>query len=321
MKKEPGILSSEKENLHPRNKHRSRYNFKELVAVCKELTQYVKMYGQNNETIDFSDPKAVRTLNKALLKKFYDISFWEIPANYLSPGIPGRADYIHYAADLLASCNDGVIPAGHTVRVLDIGVGANCVYPMIGKKEYGWHFTGSDTDPVAIQSVKKISTSNPVLTGGIDCRLQENTNNIFKGIIKTGERFDLVICNPPFHTSAEAAAAGTTKKIKNLRTGKKGERVLNFGGQSNELWCVGGEASFVYRMILESAEMPQSCFWFTTLISDKNHLPAVYKILERAGVSGQKTIDMSQGQKKSRIVAWTFLTKEQQHSWRQARWL
>jgi len=33
-----------------------------------------------------------------------------------------------------------------------------------------------------------------------------------------------------------------------------------------------------------------------------------------------KTIPMGQGNKTSRIVAWTFLSKEQQKEWRNKRW-
>src|SRR3546814_1857048 len=34
--------------------------------------------------------------------------------------VPGRADYVHLLADLLASHNEGTIPRGAAVKVLDI---------------------------------------------------------------------------------------------------------------------------------------------------------------------------------------------------------
>jgi 23S rRNA (adenine1618-N6)-methyltransferase len=40
-----------------------------------------------------------------------------------APPIPGRADYIHQIADLLATCNKKVVPTGADIRILDIGVG------------------------------------------------------------------------------------------------------------------------------------------------------------------------------------------------------
>jgi 23S rRNA (adenine1618-N6)-methyltransferase len=230
----------EKTRLHIRNKHRERYDFKSLVETCPELAPFVKLNIYDDESIDFANPEAVKMLNEALLKHYYDISEWDIPENYLCPPIPGRADYIHHAADLLGSDNYGRIPTGQKIKCLDIGVGANCVYPIIGVKEYDWFFIGAEIDPVAIVSANKIIESNPVLTGKIELRLQPQPNDIFFGIIQKDERFDLTVCNPPFHASLAEAQAGTLRKLNNLNTDKTTEPVLNFGGQSSELWCKGG---------------------------------------------------------------------------------
>ncbi|MCP5854081.1 RlmF-related methyltransferase, partial [Klebsiella pneumoniae] len=84
----------------------------------------------------------------------------DIPADYLCPPIPGRADYIHVAADLLAEDNAGEVPKGAQVRALDIGVGVNCIYPLLGHSDYRWRFLGSDIDPVALASAKAIVQAN-----------------------------------------------------------------------------------------------------------------------------------------------------------------
>ena len=73
-------------------------------------------------------------------------------------------------------------------------------------------------------------------------------------------------------------------------------------------------------MVQESARRPNSCRWFTTLISKKETLPGVYRALATAGATAVRTIDMAQGQKKSRLVAWTFLTAAQQENWQKTRW-
>jgi 23S rRNA (adenine1618-N6)-methyltransferase len=311
---------TEKTTLHPRNKHKSSYNFKELINCCPELNSFVFVNQYNNETIDFSDPQAVKSLNKALLKFFYEVSDWNIPENYLCPPIPGRADYIHYMADLLASCNNEEIPEGSSVSVLDIGIGANAVYPLIGIKEYDWAFVGSDIDPVSIQSVHKIIVSNPYLKNKLEVRLQKSKTDIFKGIIKEKERFDLTICNPPFHTSAAEALEGTMRRQKNMGIKTKGKPILNFGGQNNELWCEGGEAKFVADMVRESSDIPSSCYWFSSLLSSKDSLTGVYRALEKVKAKEIKTIEMKQGQKVSRIIAWTFLSVEEQKNWRSEKW-
>ena len=164
--------------LHPRNKHQGRYDFKELISSCPELAPFVRLNNYNDESIDFSNAKAVMMLNKALLKHFYKIDYWNIPEGYLCPPIPGRADYIHHIADLLASSNNGKIPTGSQIKCLDIGVGANCIYPIIGNKEYGWSFVGSDIDPVSIQSANEIIENNASLKGNVTLRLQLNLSLI-----------------------------------------------------------------------------------------------------------------------------------------------
>jgi 23S rRNA (adenine1618-N6)-methyltransferase len=320
MKKIKKEHPKEKTKLHPRSKHRERYDFKLLIGSSPELARYVKVNEYGDESIDFFNPIAVKALNTALLKHFYGIDFWDIPSDYLCPPIPGRADYIHHVADLLGTRNKKNIPTGKKIRVLDIGTGANLIYPILGNKEYGWSFTGSETDPVALASARSIIESNPSLKGKIELRIQNNEKDIFHGIIKKNEIFDLTICNPPFHASLEEAQSGTMRKLKNLKPNRKGKPVLNFGGNQNELWCKGGEKRFVGVMIRESQQFAKSCFWFSTLIAKEVNLKSIYDALERAKVSYVKTISMGQGNKKSRIVAWTYLSIEEQQAWIDARW-
>lgn len=283
-----------------------------------ELSDYViKIENKNNiddQSIDFSNPNAVKALNKALLKYFYNIDNWDIPKNYLCPPIPGRADYIHQIADLMGSTNGGVIPRGNSIRILDVGVGANCVYPFIAHNEYGWNIVGSDIDPVALSSATQIIKTNK-LSESIELRLQTSPENIFKGIILEKELFDITISNPPFHSSLEEARMGSQRKIRNLSSVKDSSKnsqkktTLNFGGVANELWCAGGEVAFATKIIKESVEFQTNCLWFSTLISKHTSLPIIYDELKKIGIKNFKTIDMAQGQKKSRIVAWTFQKK------------
>ncbi|MCK5729539.1 MAG: 23S rRNA (adenine(1618)-N(6))-methyltransferase RlmF [Draconibacterium sp.] len=304
-----------KVKLHSRNKHRGRYDFKLLCESCPELNPHVKVNEFNDETIDFFNSESVKTLNVALLKHYYGIKFWDIPKNYLCPPIPGRADYIHYMADLLRDSFNNVIPTGDKIKCLDIGVGANCVYPIIGNVEYGWSFVGSDIDFLAVESAKKIVESNPQLIGKIALRLQKNQKNIFSGIIRENERFHITFCNPPFHSTAAEAEFGTLRKLSNLKKKKVKYSVLNFGGKSNELWCDGGEEKFVSDMIFQSKKFAAYCLWFSSLISKQSHLNKIYIALKNVGVVNFKTIPMGQGNKTSRVVAWTFLTTREQKKW------
>ena len=310
----------EKVRLHKRNKHRSRYDFPALLVTFPALKSFVSANKFGDSSIDFGDPAAVKALNTALLMHYYDMVHWDIPQGYLCPPIPGRADYIHYIADVLSQKFFGKIPTGSGIKCLDIGVGANCVYPIIGNKEYGWSFIGTDIDAVSIDAANKIIYNNPTLKNILELRLQPKSQNIFKNIILDDEKIDLTICNPPFHASHQEAQAATLRKLKNLNLLESERPTLNFGGKSNELWCDGGEERFLNIMIAESKLYAQSCFWFTTLVSKQSNLKRAIAKLSEVGVQEYKTIPMGQGNKTSRILAWTFLSLEQQRVWSKNRW-
>ncbi len=309
--------NSQKDNLHPRNIHRSRYDFELLISNCPELKAFISINKYGIETIDFSNPLAVKTLNKALLQTYYEIQNWDIPKNYLCPPIPGRADYIHYIADLLAEMNHGQIPEGNSVMGLDIGTGANLIYPILGNSIYNWSFVATDIYKTSIENCSKIIEVNPKLIDTISLQQQTESRFIFKNIIIPEDRFTFTMCNPPFHASAEEANKSTSRKVSNLNPKEKKNTnpVLNFGGQNAELWCNGGEIGFVTQMIYESVKYASQVLWFTTLVSKKENLSSIYKTLKKVNAVSVKTIEMSQGQKNSRIVAWSFLSKPEQQKW------
>ncbi|MCY1266509.1 Ribosomal RNA large subunit methyltransferase F [compost metagenome] len=306
--------------LHPRNRHQGRYDFPQLIKSSPELARFVILNPYGKESIDFANPEAVKVFNRALLRDFYGIAHWDIPAGYLCPPIPGRADYLHYLADLLAEGNQGSVPRGAAVRVLDIGVGANCIYPLIGQRDYGWKFLGADIDATALASARAIVQANR-LGDAIDLRRQPDPQQIFLGLLEDGECFALSMCNPPFHSSAEEARSGSRRKWKNLGKQDPARKlpVLNFGGQSNELWCEGGEAAFLKRMATQSAQVPNRVLWFSSLVSKAGNLPGFQAALKKAGAREVRTVDMAQGQKQSRFVAWTFLDRDGHRAWRE-RW-
>jgi len=318
-------MSSEKDQkgkarLHSRNKNRERYDLSALTTSNPELKNYIMPNKFGVESVDFSNPLAVKLLNKALLNHYYGIKNWEFPDENLCPPIPGRADYIHHIADLLGENNFGTIPIGDKITCLDVGIGASCIYPIIGVTEYDWKFIGSDIDPKSIASAQNIVNSNSSIKDKIECRLQKNSKDVFHGIIGKEDKIDLIICNPPFHSSIEDAQKGTRRKIKNLSGKKVKTPELNFAGISNELICDGGEYKFIQNMIRESEKFSKNCYWFSTLVSKQSNLKGIYKLLEKIEANQIKTIPMGTGNKSSRIVAWTFLSREEQKEWRETRW-
>lgn len=292
-------------NLHPRNKHNSNYEFKALIETLPDLKAFVHVNKFGNQSIDFANPEAVRTLNKALLKHFYNITYYELPKTNLCPPIPCRADYIHHIADILAKEINGTLPTGSGIKILDIGTGANCIYPIIGHQEYGWTFVGTEVDKPATKTANTIIENNPGLKDSVSIRLQDNKRNIFKGIIQPNEKFDCTICNPPFHNSKEEATKGTQRKLKNLGKEVAIKPTLNFGGQNNELWCEGGELAFITNMIYESAHFKTQCKFFSSLVSKKENLKPLFTILKKVNTQFQ-VIKMNQGNKTTRILIWNF---------------
>ena len=145
-------------SLHLKNKHLKGYNFTELCVACPVLKKFVFTNKFGTETIDFANAEGIKELNTALLLTYYNIKFWKFPDDNLCPPIPGRADYIFHLAELL-----GFDTAAHSketlqrhVRILDLGCGANCIYPLLGKSLFGWSFIGSETDKMALESAETI---------------------------------------------------------------------------------------------------------------------------------------------------------------------
>jgi 23S rRNA (adenine1618-N6)-methyltransferase len=303
--------------MHPRNIHRSGYDFDQLTEAMPTLAQFVHLSPRGRKTIDFADPAGVKMLNAALLKRYYNIDVWDIPEGYLCPPIPGRADYIHAIADLIPKHK---LP--QTITGLDIGTGANLIYPIIGTQVYNWRFVGSDTDKIALQSAKLIQSANSVLKGAVQIRHQTNKDNVFKGVVSHQDDFAFSMCNPPFHASPLAASAGSMRKNDNLRKNrnkrnpdvvfinkdkKVNQSLLNFAGQSNELWCEGGELGFIQGMVLESVKYQQQIKWFTSLVSKKESLAPIKRTIASVKATEVKVINMEQGSKMSRIIAWRFV--------------
>ena len=295
-----------KSNHHHRNKNRENYNLEELVIAIPELKKYIVPNKFGSDSINFADPKAVKLLNQALLKFYYDIGSWEFPDENLCPPIPGRADYLHHVADLLKETNFGRMPNNGKITVLDIGTGASCIYPILGVAEYDFNFITSDIDERSIDSAQNIIDKNSKLNGKIELRLQENANHIFTGIINKNDKIDVCICNPPFHASREIADKENRRKTSNLSGKKNTNSKLNFSGNSNELIYAGGEMQFIENMIRESELFYKNIKWFTTLVSKETYLKKINKLLNTAKVAEIRIIEMGTGNKSTRIVAWRF---------------
>ncbi len=283
--------------MHFNNIHNNKkYNFEKLQLVNSELKDFVFKNEHGTLTIDFANSNAVIALNKALLMYHYNLQDWQLPKGYLCPPVPSRVDYIHHIADIINT-------SSKKITGIDIGVGANAIYSILGAQVYHWNMIGSDIHLESVLAAKNNISLTPALHDKITIIHQTKKANIFEGIIKENDFFDFTMCNPPFHSSEKEAIKGTSRKIQNLQI-KKME--LNFGGQSNELWCNGGEALFIKRMIKESTIFKKQVGYFTSLISKKENILKIKKQLTKLKASF-KIIPMEHGNKKTRIIVWSFI--------------
>lgn len=302
--------------LHPANPYGKPYDFPALVQTHPDLARFLRPHPQGGDTLDYNDAEAVRHLNEALMRHHQGLTKWCVPPGHLCPAIPGRIDYLCHLADLLR--RDLHSQPARSIRILDIGTGATCVYPLLAATQFGWSGVGTESDIDAHTWAKKQIDAHPRWADTLECRLQPNPEHIFSGVTKPDERFSASICNPPFYPSLEDAQkhVRSGKEIKKapkeaLKSNSPVRPQSSFGGTGHELWCKGGEIGFVQRMIQESQVRPDLCVWFTTLVARQGNLAPLEKALRKASVHDWCILPLFAGQKQSRVLAWSFLSPEE----------
>ena len=165
---------------------------------------------------------------------------------------------------------------------------------------------GRSFDPCTLRAIRCASEQDIIddnnLDAKIELRQQFDEQNILTGIIEAGDSFAVSMCNPPFYASAEEARGANRRKTRNLGT----NTVRNFSGNNNELWYVGGEKAFLHNYLYQSSLHKDVCIWFTSLVSKKENVESLKKSAVKLGASTFKSIPMQQGNKVTRIVAWSF---------------
>ncbi len=280
--------------MHPKNPFNKDYNFDTLVAKHPPLKEFVFKNEYDNKTIKFANNEAVKALNTALLKTHYDINHWHIPDNNLCPPIPGRLDYLLHIADLIPKTD---------IHLLDIGTGANLIYPILANRHFNWKCTASEVNIDSLNNAQEIINKNNSLKD-IELRHQQFKSHILGHIIQPTDFFDVVVCNPPFFKNRTDAEQNNKRKFENLQLSEANPQ--NFGGLSNELWYKGGEAAFVQKMAEESLQFKDQVHWFTAIVSQKENLKNIKRAINKTKPTQVKIVEMEQGNKQSRFIAWTF---------------
>jgi 23S rRNA (adenine1618-N6)-methyltransferase len=282
--------------VHPDNPFLGNYNFNQLVHAYPPLEQYIVPGRFARKSINFSNPDAVYALNKALLKWRYGVN-WSLKEGHLCPAVPGRLDYLLHVNELLGDFE------GRRVQMIDIGTGASLIYPLLGTAAFNWECIGTEVDKEAISYAKGLVRMNPNMQG-TRIRRQEFKSQILDGVIFDDDDFDVLVCNPPFYKTKTEAMNMNARKNKNLHGAD--EPHFNFGGSANELWYKGGEEAFLKKLALESATYKTKVTWFTCLVSKKEHLKTFKRYIRKGEPTEVREIEMTQGNKESRFVAWTF---------------
>ena len=286
--------------MHPDNPFEKEYNFNGLIQSHPKLSEFIIVGKSDRKSIDFGDSKAIIALNTALLKRTFDVN-WELKPGHLCPALPGRLDYLIHVKDILDA------PSEKPITMLDIGTGASLIYPLLATAAFDWNCTASEVDIDSIEFAKKLLLLNPNLKT-TTLRNQRVKSKIFHHVMEENDYFDLVVCNPPLYKTQSEAEQRNIRKNKNLHNNESISH--NFGGHSNELWYKGGEEAFIKTMASESVSYGSQVGWFTCLISNSEHVKTLKRYVRKANPTELRVVEMEQGNKKSRFIAWTFKTLE-----------
>ena len=114
-------------------------------------------------SMDYKSNEAVLCLNTAIFEDVFGVKNWCLPeGSFLNPPIPNRLNYLMYMKDMIEESM--LVEEGVCIRGVDIGVGASCVYPLLGSSYFGWSFVGSDINQPSIQHINSsLLPNNPHL--------------------------------------------------------------------------------------------------------------------------------------------------------------
>ena len=339
------------ERMHPRSAFREgNPDFGALAERHPSLRPHLVRRGASRDgakprwTLDFASWDATVALNAALLADAYDVRGWSIPRGYLCPAVANRANYVHWIEDLLEQSRPAALGSatrGPAIRGLDVGVGANCVYPLIGAARNGWSFVGTDVTDAALEAARRNADANPRLAPLIeirDARIRgESGANlpraeegdpapIFARVRADEDRDAERDRLDAARDAAASSSSSTTKTKKNETRGfaftmcnppffeseadAKGNAGTDFGGVASEMACAGGELAFVSRILAESsasADARRFAHWYTTMCGKKETVKRLRAMLRTRGAKAVRETTFYQGKTRRWGVAWSFV--------------
>ncbi|KAF4650126.1 hypothetical protein FOZ61_000654, partial [Perkinsus olseni] len=228
--------------MHPRNRHIKPVDYKELSIKtgCEELAQYVYHNRFGGYSINYNNRNAVKCLTKCILLHLYNIKGWTVPDGCLIPPVPTRENYIHHLADLIhpqqqqQQQSSSECYRDTSVKGIDVGIGGNGIYSLLGSALYGWQMFGTEVSQESIDNVQSIIDNNKDIVN-ITIKKQEDKMKIFEGCIVLEDTYTFSMCNPPFYENDD-----NNKDAMMNRNPYK-----DYGGSTVEMRCQGGELGFL----------------------------------------------------------------------------
>ncbi|ORX56176.1 hypothetical protein DM01DRAFT_1334670 [Hesseltinella vesiculosa] len=236
---------------------------------------------------------AVKELTICLLKRDFDLNV-QLPLTRLIPPIPNRLNYILWIEDLLMETMPDV--DSRPVHGIDIGVGASCIYPLLGcRSNPNWHFLGTEIDEESLHCAQANVMANQ-LDNRITLVLNNDSFRIF--VLPVNTTYDFCMCNPPFYASMKELEEG-------LRN-KELEPSAVCTGSNSELITDGGEFAFIKRMILESVRYRDRIHWYTSMMGLKRTIRPITQVLKEHKINNYVVTEFCQGRTKRWGIAWSF---------------
>ena len=250
-----------------KNKNNIFYNdfkpdFLTLIKEFPELKKYILKQNEDNEEefqFDWSNNELSLLMDKSILNYYFNIKYYYIPKGFLIPPIPSRINYINLINSIIAKLIKDIDIKN--IIGIDIGTGANIIYPILGYSIYKWKFICTEINKEAYNNAKLILQKNN-LENNINIIKQNNKDNIFISILNRENKYIFSMCNPPYYNYENEI------KLED----KKRDNEYNF----DEIYYKNGEYGFFQRYFEESICYKNNVFLYTILIGKKINAENIY---------------------------------------------
>ncbi|KAJ2158245.1 hypothetical protein GGF46_003922 [Coemansia sp. RSA 552] len=283
-----------------------KISYTRLAQEFPELKDHLHESGDST-WIDFRDATAVRLLNRALLKVYFDLDV-VLPSTNLCPPVANRLNYIKWI-------RDNIVPdlnPAYTLAGLDVGTGASCIYPLLGARVLqDCLFVGTETIEESV-NVAQDNISRNSLQSRIQLYLNADPtvtlpldDEKFPQISDKdgdGSQFAFSMCNPPFYSGEDERRQLARQKDQAPHWGE-------LSGKNEELYTEGGEEAFLSRMVSESAKLGPRIKWYSTMVGKKATLALLKTRIREEKAKQIREGTLLQGRTTRWVLAWTFLDK------------